>query len=133
MFLFCLVVCQRIDEKAIILALVQYKKVKLFFIEKKIFSICESQSLIWQRSTFANKTVVFGNRILCSFAYKLHLGLLLTKPVGNNTNSYVSINKKMSAKINKKSFPPMLTYVVGAQKNRLIETVLLSTYNICFS
>ena len=23
-------------------------------------------------------------------------------------------------------------YVVGAQKNRLIETVLLSTHNICF-
>ena len=25
-----------------------------------------------------------------------------------------------------------LTYVLGAQKNRLIETVLLSTHNICF-
>ena len=25
-----------------------------------------------------------------------------------------------------------LTYVFGAQKNRLIETVLLSTHNICF-
>ena len=24
------------------------------------------------------------------------------------------------------------TYVLGAQKNRLIETVLLSTHNICF-
>ena len=26
----------------------------------------------------------------------------------------------------------ILTYVLGAQKNRLIETVLLSTHNICF-
>ena len=26
----------------------------------------------------------------------------------------------------------ILTYVLGAQKNRLIETVLLSTRNICF-
>ena len=25
-----------------------------------------------------------------------------------------------------------LTYVLGAQKNRVIETVLLSTHNICF-
>ena len=31
-------------------------------------------------------------------------------------------------------FLPMsvLTYVLGAQKSRLIETVLLSTHNICF-
>ena len=30
------------------------------------------------------------------------------------------------------SYPSVLTYVLGAQKNRLIETVLLSVYNICF-
>ena len=30
------------------------------------------------------------------------------------------------------SYPSVLTCVLGAQKNRLIETVLLSTYNICF-
>ena len=30
------------------------------------------------------------------------------------------------------SYPSILTCVVGAQKNRLIETVLLSTHNICF-
>ena len=29
-------------------------------------------------------------------------------------------------------YPSVLTYVLGAQKNRLIETVLLSTHNICF-
>ena len=30
------------------------------------------------------------------------------------------------------SYPPALTYVLGSQKNRLIETVLLSTHNIHF-
>ena len=30
------------------------------------------------------------------------------------------------------SYPSGLTYVLGAQKNRLIERVLLSTHNICF-
>ena len=29
-------------------------------------------------------------------------------------------------------YPSVLTYVLGAQKNRLIETVLWSTHNICF-
>ena len=31
-----------------------------------------------------------------------------------------------------KFYPSTLKYVLGAQKNRLIETVLLSTHNICF-
>ena len=30
------------------------------------------------------------------------------------------------------SYPSVLTYVLGAQKNRLSETVLLSTHNVCF-
>ena len=30
------------------------------------------------------------------------------------------------------SYTSVLSYVLGAQKNRLIETVLLSTHNICF-
>ena len=30
------------------------------------------------------------------------------------------------------SYPSVLTYVFGAQKNRLFETVLLSTHNIGF-
>ena len=30
------------------------------------------------------------------------------------------------------SYPSVLTYILGAQKNCLIETVLLSTHNICF-
>ena len=42
------------------------------------------------------------------------------------------INKIFSVKMSKCSYPSVLTYVLGAQKNRLIETVLLSTQNICF-
>ena len=30
------------------------------------------------------------------------------------------------------SYPSVLTFVLGAHKNRLIETVLLSTHKICF-
>ena len=30
------------------------------------------------------------------------------------------------------SYPSVLTNVLGAQKNRLVETVLLSSHNICF-
>ena len=29
------------------------------------------------------------------------------------------------------SYPSVLTFVLGVQKNRLIETVLLSTHNLC--
>ena len=40
--------------------------------------------------------------------------------------------KKISVKLLIFSYPYFLSYVLGAQKNRLIETVLLSTHNICF-
>ena len=40
--------------------------------------------------------------------------------------------KFVSVKIKFSSYPSVLTYVLGVQKNRLIETVLLSTHNICF-
>ena len=42
------------------------------------------------------------------------------------------LTKIFSHKIFIFSCPSILTYVLGAQKNRLIETVLLSTHNICF-
>ena len=38
----------------------------------------------------------------------------------------------MSVKLNLFPNPSIETYVLGAQKNRLIETVLLITHNICF-
>ena len=46
--------------------------------------------------------------------------------------SQVKINKNYQHKIVMFSYPSVLPYVLGAQKNRLIETVLLSTHNICF-
>ena len=36
------------------------------------------------------------------------------------------------AKILSVNYPSILAYVLGAQKNPLMETVLLSTHNICF-
>ena len=42
------------------------------------------------------------------------------------------IQKKISVKLKIFSYPSMLTFVLGAQKNRLIETILLSTHNISF-
>ena len=46
--------------------------------------------------------------------------------------SQVQINKKFQRKIVIIFLASVLAYVSGAQKNRLIETVLLSTHNICF-
>ena len=37
-----------------------------------------------------------------------------------------------SVKLKIISYPLVLAYVLGAQKNDLIETVLLSAHNICF-
>ena len=41
--------------------------------------------------------------------------------------------KLLSIKLLLFSYPPVITFVLGAQKNRLSETVLFSTHNICFS
>ena len=40
--------------------------------------------------------------------------------------------KMLSVNLLNFSYPLVLSYIFGAQKNRLIETVLLSTHNICF-
>ena len=40
--------------------------------------------------------------------------------------------KKINVKLLISSYPLILAHVLGAQKNRLIETVVLSTHNICF-
>ena len=46
--------------------------------------------------------------------------------------SLAQIGKKISVKWLIFSNPSVLTFVLGAQKNRFIEMVLLSTHNICF-
>ena len=43
-----------------------------------------------------------------------------------------TLNKKFQRKIVNILLPIILAYVLGAQKNRLIETVLLSTLNMFF-
>ena len=41
------------------------------------------------------------------------------------------VNLFFSVKLRIFSYPSVLTYVLGAQKNRLLEMVLLSTHNTC--
>ena len=41
-------------------------------------------------------------------------------------------SKKMSIDLRVFSYPSVLKFVLGAQKNHLIEMVILSTHNICF-
>ena len=45
---------------------------------------------------------------------------------------YFLYKKHYSVKLSIFSYPYFLVYVLGAQKNCLNETVLLSTHNICF-
>ena len=49
------------------------------------------------------------------------------------TYTGLDINKNFQRKIVNIFLPIILAYALGAQKNHLIETVLLSTHNICFS
>ena len=42
------------------------------------------------------------------------------------------VKQFLSVKLGLFSYPSVLPCVLSAQKNRLIETVLLSTHNICF-
>ena len=50
-----------------------------------------------------------------------------------NSNLLSPSQKCLSVKLRTISCPSILTFVLVAQKNRLIETVLLSTQNIYFS
>ena len=49
-----------------------------------------------------------------------------------HTTSWVQLSKILSVKLRIFSYSSVLTYVLCAQKNRLIEMVLFSTHNICF-
>ena len=50
-----------------------------------------------------------------------------------NFKHYTDLDKQKNQRKNINIILPInLSYVMGAQKNRLIETVLLSTHNICF-
>ena len=49
----------------------------------------------------------------------------------NDDHAQVQINTIFDGKIVNIFLPSVLSYVLGALKNRLIETVLLSTHNMC--
>ena len=46
--------------------------------------------------------------------------------------SLLAVSAKVTGKVHY-SYPPAYTFVLAAQKNRVSETVLLSTHNICSS
>ena len=48
------------------------------------------------------------------------------------TLAVVKMSKYLQSKIEIFSYPSAKTYVLGAQKNRLIETVILDIQSICF-
>ena len=55
-----------------------------------------------------------------------HCWLICTFPISPDRPIFFSVKWWIF------SYPSILSYVLDAQKNRLIETVLLSTHNICF-
>ena len=68
---------------------------------------------------------------------KMCMGVICTSPSSRVTtytiSNYVAgLHKKICVKLLIFSYPSVVTYVLGAQKNRLIERILLSTHNICF-
>ena len=64
---------------------------------------------------------VFGKSMVINYTVTLKVSLCTSLDKQNFQRTIVNI-----------SLPIILTYILGAQKNRLIETVLLSTHNICF-
>ena len=71
--------------------------------------------------------------IMAEWIMEKHKYALLNKlKVILYVSAYEKINKILRVKMKFSSYPSVLTYVFGAQKNGLIETVLLSTHNICF-
>ena len=59
---------------------------------------------------------------------------IITQQLNSEIPSQVRYKKNiLSIKLSIFPYPSVLSYVLGSQKNRLIETVLLSTHNICFS
>ena len=53
--------------------------------------------------------------------------------MNNRPVPQVQLSQILSVKLLLFSNPSIVTYVLGAQKNHLSETVLLSSNNICFS
>ena len=64
---------------------------------------------------------------LCCAKFSL-LNMGHDSPCKNGSNGMCVVNSKYTFFLG----PSYLTYVLGTQKNRLIETVLLSTHNIRF-
>ena len=75
---------------------------------------------------------------LCEILSVMTIRKLSRPPWRSFLDPRMTDHRNFSVKLLIISFPSIVTYVLtktyvlGAQKNRLIETVLLSTHNICF-
>ena len=69
---------------------------------------------------------------LCEILSVMTIRKLSIPPWRSFLDPRMTDHRNFSVKLLIISFPSIVTYVLGAQKNRLIETVLLSTHNICF-
>ena len=63
--------------------------------------------------------------------FRVGLKIRVGRPTGTTHTFHLGLNKNFQRKI-VIFLPIILAYVLGAQKNRLVETVLLSTHNVCF-
>ena len=58
--------------------------------------------------------------------------MVKSKPYQNQSFKGLDKENFMSVQLQFISYRSILTFVMGAQTNRLIDTVRLSTHNICF-
>ena len=83
--------------------------------------------MFWIDSRVCDNTLHFCSLSVTSVHPSTSLLGTIVKNIYGNT-----IHKNFSVKLWIFYYPSILTYVLGAQKNRVIETVLLSNHNICF-
>ena len=89
-----------------------------------------------------DETVLLGTQNICEKVWvRKYLQfytqkLCLSKPMEYHQCSYLKIGSDVhifcSLELQIFSCPSVLSFVLGAQKNRLIETILFSTHNIYF-
>ena len=79
--------------------------------------------------------IIVQNKIyIYIYIYTMLLICSLNQTNVSAHDSYIGLDTQhfFSVKLSIFSYPSVLTFVLGAEKIRLIEKVLLSTHNICF-
>ena len=91
-------------------------------------AVCDC-SISWSYSNVMCNHLAEEESVIC---LKCVLAVFLTHGAYQLSIFCLPVRHFFCVKVSLFSQPSIKTYVVGAQKNRLIETVLLSTYNIFF-